>query len=340
MTTLMEQLTQEVSKYVISQITSKLLPAISEKYNIPIEKLMEIVNNGIQQEGEKPQPTEIIKALPKKSAQNNTKELNNLQQKIQSAQAQGKVLNVESCRPLADSPSNRKKYKFFDELGIAGLAGSPKLKSALELFGAPPKREIPVHEQALKAKKRANLTNSDDSEKLPIEAEEESVSEVQVVENSEEKVVEIAEESEEKQVEIAEESKEKEKVVEIAEESEEKQVEIPENSEENVDAIVKLSSLIEDNQEESEKEEEAVEKAKPLIARYNPKIKEWWNPETCFLLKRKGAKSMVFGKYENNSINQLTQADLKMCKNNGWDVNLDILSPPKITGSESDDDDS
>jgi len=136
----MEQLTNSVAEHIMSQIKDKLLPVISEKYNIPMSELVSLVNNKVER-------NKKIVATPKSTSSH----ISDLQEKIATAQAQNKVFNISTARPLADMPSNRKKYKFFDELGIAGLVDDSKLTDALKLLGAPSKKEIPVHVLASKA---------------------------------------------------------------------------------------------------------------------------------------------------------------------------------------------
>lgn len=334
----MQQLTAEVSKHVISQITNKLLPVISEKYEIPVPELMELVNGpkGPNVVTPTPKVAATIRATPKKSATPKAsvpKELAEMRKKIVAAQAAGKVLNVCTGRPLADSPTNRKKYKFFDELGIAGLGGSEKLKNALALFGAPSKRQVPVHEQAERAKQRANLTKSDDED----EDDEESEVEINVETDSEES------EAPPPQPSFSVTKKPKTMAVKKAPapvQEPEPEPEPVQEPEENVDTIVKLSSLIEEKAvEETAQESEPEPPAKPvkLVPRYNVKIKHWWDADTQYILKRRGAKSIVIGRLVNGDVTQLDKEDLAFCKKNGWESNTTILKPPTPSGSESTD---
>lgn len=92
------------------------------------------------------------------------KELERLQSLIEKAKAAGKLFNTATSRPINDNPANRKKYKFYEELGIVGLANDQKLVKCLKLLGAPDptKKPVPLHIQAEKAKSQATATTSDD----------------------------------------------------------------------------------------------------------------------------------------------------------------------------------
>jgi hypothetical protein len=160
MATLIEELTMNITKIVMNQVNTHLLPLISEKYEIPLDELIEFVNSTSQ---------EKIVAKPKgptkKPAAKNSGVKNPLLEKIKAAQEQKKILNVSTGRPINDTADNRKKYKFYPELGIAGVSGDVKLINAVkDLAGLENKQDIPVHKQAELAKKKPELTKSDSEE--------------------------------------------------------------------------------------------------------------------------------------------------------------------------------
>ena len=466
MASMMQQLTNDVTENVISQITRKLLPAISDRYEIPIEDLLDLVNT-------KGAKKTTIKARPKttpvmKKASNNSAA--GLQDKITAAQDQDKVLNVSSGRPLKDTPPNRKKYKFFDELGIAGLESDEKLTEALKLLGAPSKKEVPVHRQAAKAKARAakmvKPEPDDDDDDDVEEDESESVTEIpapkftikkakaktvakprikqpaektkvrvkqpepdedeegedddnvedddeedvedddeeDVEDDDEEDVedddgedvddvdddddVEDEEDDEEDEEDVEDDDDDEEEVVVVKAKATKKRPEpvkaktvakkapvkrpapvkaktvakkapvkrpepvkaktvakkAPVKRPEPVKAktvtkkapvkqrdnnVVKLSDIIEEK-----KDVKPLVKGKQPQARYNSKIKEWWNPQTKFVLKRKGIKSFVIGKVKADEVVQLSKADLQRCKSLGWVTDTTALQNQEVEESE------
>ncbi len=378
---MMDQLTTDVTENVVSQITGKLLPAISDRYDIPLDELLELVNS-------KNTKKDIIKARPKKSTATTKKSpvekastpktkttpnkaLSELQEKISAAQKDGKILNTYSGRPLSDTTANRKKYKFFDELGIAGLAGNEKLTAALKLLGAPSRKEMPVHRQAARAKARAKQHTPPDEDE-----DDESESETEIpAPNVDEYLEEDSSSSEEepdppkkvvrsvvkktsakkrslvktkssgtrsvvKKTPAKKKSSEKRTVKKVEEPSDEL---CTEDDIEDIDTVVKLSNLIDEgnaeiDSENNSDEDELVslpEKGKQPQARYNPKIKQWWNPQTRFVLKRKGIKSFVIGKVERNEVIPLTGVDLKKCKKLGWETDTTVLNRKNDEESES-----
>lgn len=137
----MEQLHKDVHTYVEQLVLSKVLPAISAKWNIPMDQLTLVVKG--QTAGvptEKPTPT--TKTTPKKNTGGG-----DLREKVADAKAQNKYYNVISGKLLNDTPANRKKYVFYKELGIAGIEGDPKTAKAMEMLsGSSGKEEITPEE--------------------------------------------------------------------------------------------------------------------------------------------------------------------------------------------------
>ena len=376
MISMMDQLTTDVTENVISQITSKLLPAIAERYDIPLDELLELVNN-------KSTKKTTIKARPKRTSVQETtpksKATRDIQLKIKNAQEQDKVLNVCTGRPLADSTTNRKKYQFFDELGIAGIAGDTKLTEALKLLGASSKKEVPVHRQAARARARATQQESDSESETEIlvpqnaddylednsdidsdNEEPKSSAKKTPVKKSEPKKTPVKK-SEPKKTPVKKSEPAKKTPVKKSEPAKKTSVKksepkssakkpvkpvkrvikkASEDGSEDIDTVVKLSNIIEEgNAEVDEMESDNDElvttvKGKQPQARYNSKIKQWWNPQTSFVFKRKGIKSFVVGKVEGgNHIVPLSAADLKECKKLGWATDTTILN--KKTAEES-----
>ena len=341
---MMDQLITDVTENVISQITSKLFPAIAERYDIPIDELLELVNTK--------NTKKTIRARPKskgvKPKLSISKATRDIQLKITGAQDQGKVLNVCSGRPLADSTANRKKYQFFDELGIAGITGDTKLTEALKLLGAPSKKEIPVHRQAARARAKAAKNSEsidnylEDSEEEPVKKSERVVKKSSDQEESEsEQEPEEPEEPEEEPVKKSKRvvKKSNEKPKRLAKKSDERPIkrvvkksskQVSDDDSEDMDTIVKLSNIV------GEEEIEPV-KGKQIQALYNSKIKQWWNPDTGFVLKRKGIKNFVVGKVKSgNKVARLTTADLKKCKKFGWVTDLNTNEESEGETSDSD----
>jgi hypothetical protein len=271
----MEELTLEVSKLILSNINDKILPIISQKYNIKLDELVELVSNINNTINEPIKATPIkatpIKATPIKASSKQEKS-SDLQEKINKCKEQNKVLNISTGRPLVDNTANRKKYKFYDELGIAGLEDDEKLKNSLKLLSSSTlEKIIPIHEQAEKAKKRAKSN----------EIEEKSCNEIEKSCNEIEK-----------------------KTI---------------NQDDNIDNVLKLSELLEDSESEL-KEEDLINKnkKKELNAKYNSEIKQWWNPERQYILKKKGIRNIVIGKLYEGNIIKLNEKDIEECKKNGW----------------------
>src|SRR3990172_1944057 len=139
MTSLVQQYTNELTGNVLDHIKNVLFPSISVKFSIPLEELLAMVD----------EPAPKIVAKPKKPMANG-----DLCTKVTEFRKQNKILNISTGRAILDNPANRKKYKFYDELCIAGTDGDEKLVSALKLLGAPVKKPVPVHVLAAKAKQR------------------------------------------------------------------------------------------------------------------------------------------------------------------------------------------
>ena len=144
-TSMIEQLTADFSKHVVEKIIENFIPAISKEFNIPKEKLIELIN---KQGSIKATPKSTPKATPKSSTVVSDAR-KTLDEKIKTAVDQDKFYNVSTGRPIMDSPANRKKFKFYDDFSIAGTATDEKVTSALKLLG-----QQPVHEQTAKAKAR------------------------------------------------------------------------------------------------------------------------------------------------------------------------------------------
>lgn len=102
---IIDDLATNATLVFISQVRKTLLPAISVKYNIPIEELCLLVDN--TQKDNLPN-----KIVAKKSSIN-------LADKILKSKANNKFYNITSGRDLVDNTANRKKYVFNDKLNIA-----------------------------------------------------------------------------------------------------------------------------------------------------------------------------------------------------------------------------
>jgi len=162
---LINQLSKNITELVITQITAKLLPAISEKYDISMDELMLLVE-------QKTSP-KIIKALPKSSTSSVTsstsvsRTVRTLNDKIAEAKSQNKLYNVSTGKMILDNPGNRRTYTVYDNIGIAGKKDDPKLLEAIKELDKT--RSIPVHIQASNARKKAKqesneYTNDSDNE--------------------------------------------------------------------------------------------------------------------------------------------------------------------------------
>jgi hypothetical protein len=350
MSSMMEKLTGDVSKIVISQIVNKLLPVISKKYNIPVNELVETVNSTDGKDT-------TIKATPNAKPTSSKGGLTDLQKKIDNAVGQEKVFNISTGRPLADTPANRKKYKFFDDFHIAGTANDEKLTNALKMFGAPTKKEIPIHVQAANAKKRAQVDDYMEDSDEDVNNEKENVGkkmneikkktdDKEEVNNKKNARKDSDDKEEVKKKNAKKDSNDKEEVnnkknakkdsndkeevkkknaKKDSNDKEEEPKEIKKKRKnkmsEDMDAVLKLSELAED-------------KAKTADLAYNKSIKQWWNKETGYVFKRKGIRNIAMGKLDSDRVIPLTKKDIEYCKKRQWQSDTTLL---KIDDESSED---
>lgn len=302
----MDQLIADVTR----NVTEKWLPTISEKYDIPLEELMDLVVSKSVRTTTKEQP--VVKLTPKKLA--------DLQLKIQSARDQGKILNVTTGRPVADSPANRKKLTFFPELGIAGQQTDQKFKEALASLGAPVKQEVPVHKQAEKAKARAGRagTQSSDTEsdkQLSMDDEPDvplkSVADSKSSSETEEPVV------------IKQSVNGKKRLAKkLSDLKSSNSSEAQTDESESMSAVLKLSKLVDENDSAEESPQPVKTSTKPT-ASYNPKARAWINQETHLVVKNPGLKAVIIGRLTpQNETVPLTAADVKICEKRGWNYKV------------------
>ncbi len=137
-----ETISSNIIKYVHQQVNQNLLPAISDKYNIPLEELIELSRSDVVNikavpktpvKTPAPVPTEVKKPISR-SRHMTEKDVVMLFKKIEECREQNKFYNVTTGRPLVDSKSNRSKLKFFDKFNVAGQEGEDKLELALEVL--------------------------------------------------------------------------------------------------------------------------------------------------------------------------------------------------------------
>jgi chemotaxis protein histidine kinase CheA len=329
MATIMEELTTGIMKIVINEVNTQLLPLISEKYSIPLEELIDFVNlMGQNKIVAKPKAS-----VTKKPVSNNTQLLD----KINKAKEQNKIFNVSTGRPINDTPDNRKKYTFFTELGVAGLPNDEKLTNALKQLDftkeeteaeepkqepkeeetqaeepkEEPKQEEPKQEEPKQEPKQKAVKKSEKQapEKQTIKQEKPSVEEQEPVHKQAEKA--------------------KKKALEVVNQEVKKSTDSYKevSDDDQMETVLKISDLIDEKPVNSN--------IKPV---YHKQLRIWWNPESTFILDRRGNKFYVTGKIIDGKVQPLNEEDLKKCKKNGWDTNLPKHINVKTLTKDDDDD--
>jgi len=290
MNSILEELTINITNSVISEITTKLLPLISDKYGIDLEELQKCVSSvSVKQES-----SELV-AKPKVANKKVSKSVkyDELLAKIEKIKAGGKVLNISTGKAILDSPQNRKKLTFNDKFGIAGNPDDEKFQSAIQLLtdNQPNQND----EQKLggdggspnESGEGGEQKDSGDGGEEPITSENETDTETFPISKNQVPVHKQAEQA----------RKRAEKYYDFKKTDEE----------ETIDTVIKMSELIE------------IKDTKVLKISYNSEIKKWWNVDTKFVFNKKEGGSVI-GKYIDKEIVDIDETDRKICEKNGWNI--------------------
>lgn len=299
MTTVLDQLHKEVHDYVNQLVLNKVLPAISQKWNIPLDQLKQFVASGAEQKS-----TAIQKSSGGGSGE--------LTDKVAEAKSQSKYYNIATGKFINDTAPNRKKYTFYKDLAIAGLPDDEKTLRAVEQLGGSKKpeplgieqqiaEELALEASSTVAKKRVAKKVVTVAPEEPVEKPAEKVEEKDVLEEPVEDEPPLPRKRLTSRVRAAP----------VLEEPPALEEHPANDVEENPDQIVKLSEMIE------EKEEEVAEK---LLPRYNSKVRAMILNPLGFAHRKVGEKIVVFGKLDPTATKliELSPQDMEECKRRSW----------------------